>query len=144
MTTISSKRLMYDIKKLRNHDCNLEIDNNIVKFDIHGPEDTPYYGGKWKIQIIIGKNYPFKSPSVGFITPIYHPNIDEHSGSICLNVLNQTWTPIYTLEHILVTFIPQLLTYPNPNDPLNIEAAELLMRNPIKYNEYIKSKNYCG
>ena len=73
---------------------------------------------------------------------IYHPNIDFGSGSICLNVLNTAWTPIYTVEHIVETFLPQLLTYPNPDDPLNIEAANLLNENIEAFNkkavEYIK------
>ena len=42
-------------------------------------------------------------------------------------------------------FLPQLLTYPNPDDPLNIESAELLLNNPdgfkIKVKEYIDK--YC-
>jgi ubiquitin-protein ligase len=28
-------------------------------------------------------DYPFKPPALKFITPIYHPNVDE-KGSICL------------------------------------------------------------
>ena len=103
-----------------------------------GPIDTPYYGGKWKIIIEFPNDYPFKSPSVGFIDKIYHPNIDLKSGSICMNVLNQTWTPIYTADKIIETFIPQLLTYPNPDDPLNIDAADLLLQTPNIYNEFVK------
>jgi ubiquitin-conjugating enzyme E2 H len=32
---------------------------------------------------------------VGFVDRIYHPNVDERSGSICLDVINQTWSPMY-------------------------------------------------
>lgn len=42
------------------------------------------------------------------------------------------------LINIFETFLPQLLRYPNPNDPLNGEAAALLMRHPKEYEAKVK------
>lgn len=42
--------------------------------------------------------------------------------------------------NIFGVFLPQLLRYPNPTDPLNGEAAALLMREPAAYE--IKVKEY--
>ena len=40
--------------------------------------------------------------------------------------------------NIFEVFIPQLLRYPNPTDPLNGEAAALLMREPKSYDAKVK------
>ena len=49
---------------------------------------------------------------------------------------------MFDLLNIFETFIPQLLRYPNPADPLNGQAAQLLLKDEIRYNarvrEYVK------
>lgn len=40
--------------------------------------------------------------------------------------------------NIFEVFLPQLLRYPNPTDPLNGEAAALLMREPQAYENKVK------
>ena len=136
-----NKRKESDLMKLMmsEHEVTVKEDSVtdfVVKF--HGPKESPYEGGVWRVQVELPPTYPYKSPSIGFLNRIYHPNIDLASGSVCLDVINQTWTPMYDLRNIFETFLPQLLLYPNPTDPLNGEAAALLLREPEKYKDKVK------
>jgi ubiquitin-protein ligase len=49
-----------------------------------------------------------------------------------------TNTELLDMINIFEVFLPQLLRYPNPNDPLNGEAAALLMRHPKEYEGKVK------
>lgn len=53
---------------------------------------------------------------------------------MCLDVLNSRWTPVSDLVSVFTQFLPQLLRYPNPADPLNGEAAQLLLQQPQQYH----------
>ncbi|KAL8452448.1 hypothetical protein Emag_002353 [Eimeria magna] len=141
MTHSSTSRKQCDFAKLLMAGYDLELNNkNTQDFNVvfHGPKETVYEGGVWKIHVILPEDYPFASPSIGFLNKIMHPNVDEASGSVCLDVINQTWTPLYSLVNIFDTFLPQLLTYPNPQDPLNSEAASLLNRDKEQYDQRVK------
>jgi len=45
---------------------------------------------------------------------------------------------MYDMINIFEVFLPQLLRYPNPADPLNGEAAAMLMREPKTYEAKVK------
>lgn len=110
-----------------------ELQLNCFRVKLVAPPDTPYSGYAWHIRFTIPDKYPFNSPSVGFVQKILHPNIDWASGSICLDALNKKWSPVFTIKHVVESLLTYLLTYPNPEDPLNREAAALMRDNPEAY-----------
>lgn len=67
-------------------------------------------------------------PKVVFDTKIYHPNIGtpqtilDNLGRICLDILKKNWSPALQIKSVLLS-IQSLLSEPNPDDPLNNEAA---------------------
>ena len=103
--------------------CTLtEIDptNFEVLIDLKDMESI-WKGGKYKFQISIPKEYPIKPPKTKLETPIYHPNIDLE-GNVCLNILKDDWKPVGDLN-LVVNGLLFLFLEPNPEDPLNHEAA---------------------
>lgn len=146
MSGISKKRIKKDIAELKKIAINFKIhENKSIHMLLEGPKDTVYEKGIWEVIFTIPEEYPFKSPSVGFYHKIYHPNIDEESGSVCLDVINQMWSPMYSLKNIYDTFLPQLLTYPNAEDPLNIAAANLYIKDSKTYEIMVKQyiRTFC-
>lgn len=144
------KRKELDVRKLVMSKYEVYFPNDAHAHEFHvkflGPCHTPYHGGIWNIHVTLPNEYPYKSPSIGFMNRIFHPNVDEMSGSVCLDVINQTWSPMFDLVNVFDAFLPQLLRYPNPADPLNGEAAAILLRNPELFNTKVKDsiKRYAS
>ncbi|KAK8166879.1 ubiquitin-conjugating enzyme/RWD-like protein [Phyllosticta citrichinensis] len=90
-----------------------------------GPEGTPYAAGVFKLHLEIPKTYPSAPPTAHFRTRIWHPNVEEATGAVCVDTLKRDWQSTLTLKDILVT-ISCLLIQPNPASALNSEAGALL------------------
>ncbi|KAI9890708.1 MAG: hypothetical protein M1814_003638 [Vezdaea aestivalis] len=90
-----------------------------------GPTGTPYSKGVWKLHLKIPEDYPKSPPKASFRTRIWHPNVEESSGSVCVDTLKRDWTDKVTLKDVLVT-ISCLLIHPNPDSALNSAAGALL------------------
>ena len=138
---MSIKRLNKELKEIQFEKMfETEIlEDNIFNWEsiIIGPENTPYENGVFKLSINFSDTYPFKPPKVKFLTKIYHPNINKY-GSICLDILNKNWSPALTISKLLLS-ISSLLSDPNPDDPLDVKAAELYLSNREEFNKTARS-----
>lgn len=103
---------------------------------IFGPVDTIWDGGVFRLSIEFSEEYPNKAPKVMFLTKVFHPNVYEN-GDICLDILQNQWSPIYDVSAIL-TSIQSLLSDPNPNSPANSEAAKLYSDDRSLYNQRVQ------
>lgn len=98
---------------------------------VEGPADTPYAGGRFRVRLVLGKDFPASPPKGYFLTKIFHPNVSA-KGEICVNTLKRDWKPDLGIKHILLT-IKCLLIVPNAESALNEEAGKLLLEH---YDDY--------
>jgi len=142
MSTSARRRLLRDFKRLQNDPpsgvTGAPMDTNIMLWQavIFGPDDTPWEGGTFKLILEFTEDYPNKAPQVRFLTKMFHPNI-YNDGQICLDILQNQWSPIYDISAIL-TSIQSLLCDPNPASPANSEASRLYNENRREYNRRVR------
>lgn len=67
-----------------------------------GPLGTPYSQGLWKLCLKIPEDYPKSPPKAAFRTRIWHPNVEETTGSVCVDTLKRDWDPKLTLRDVLI------------------------------------------
>eukprot|EP00009_Paramoeba_aestuarina_P007161 CAMPEP_0201510270 /NCGR_PEP_ID=MMETSP0161_2-20130828/3031_1 /ASSEMBLY_ACC=CAM_ASM_000251 /TAXON_ID=180227 /ORGANISM="Neoparamoeba aestuarina, Strain SoJaBio B1-5/56/2" /LENGTH=159 /DNA_ID=CAMNT_0047905419 /DNA_START=51 /DNA_END=530 /DNA_ORIENTATION=- len=105
---------------------------------VKGPPDTPYEGGTFELDIVVPKRYPLQPPTIRFVTKIFHPNIHWEKGDICLDLLKDAWSAVYTLQSVCRSIIA-LLAHPEPDSPLNCDAGNLMRGGDTKgYNSLAK------
>ncbi|CAK9206151.1 unnamed protein product [Sphagnum troendelagicum] len=111
--------------------------DNLLNFEITIRPDEGYYqGGTFVFSFQISQVYPHEAPKVKCKTKVYHPNIDLE-GNVCLNILREDWNPVLSVNSILYG-LQYLFLDPNPDDPLNHEAAEVLRDNPRQFDINVK------
>ena len=87
--------------------------------------DPSNAAGRWLLTIAIPPSYPLQPPQVRFATPVVHPNVALRGGDVCLDLLKDAWTPAYSVLEC-VRAVRMLLSCPETDSPLNVDAAALL------------------
>jgi ubiquitin-conjugating enzyme E2 M len=111
---------------------------------------TPQFGiwhdSAFDFDFVIPDAWPNKRPEVKILTRAWHPNLAEPAsgGGVCLNILKKNYTPVIQISQF-IQGLQFLFQEPNPNDPLNIEAAQQYRQNysafKVKTGEY--QRLYC-
>jgi ubiquitin-conjugating enzyme E2 N len=135
-----NKRIMKEIENLvtmasiRDNDCGIvavtadEISKVDVQFIM--PKESLYFSPfPYTLRFDLSDRFPMSAPKVRFLDTIYHANVGSE-GRICVDTLSDKWTPALTLDK-LILMIVWLLNSPNPDSPLNGDAAN----NYTKYNK---------
>ncbi|SPP79999.1 ubiquitin-conjugating enzyme E2 D4-like [Drosophila guanche] len=130
--SMGRRRLQKELTKMMSNPtegCQVMLLDNLIyhwKAIIVGPTDTPYEGGHFELGILFSNFYPREAPACVFLTKIYHCNIEN--GIICVDILDSEWSAALTVEKLLLS-IRSLLSDPNPDNPINPNAAEMYLKN---------------
>jgi ubiquitin-conjugating enzyme E2 M len=111
--------------------------NDLTYFTVSISPDSGYWkGATYVFSFAIPPHYPHSPPKVECKTKIYHPNIDLQ-GKVCLNILREDWKPVLDINSVIYGLI-YLFYEPNPDDPLNHEAAELFRKDVRQFERLVK------
>jgi len=95
----------------------------------------------FRVRLRLGSDFPQAPPKGYFLTKIFHPNVAESTGEICVNTLKKDWKESFGIKQILLT-VKCLLIVPNPESALNEEAGRLLLEH---YDDYFsRAKTYTA
>ncbi|KAJ1888152.1 NEDD8-conjugating protein ubc12 [Kickxella alabastrina] len=103
---------------------------------IYRPAQGYYEGGEFRFTFEITDSFPHDAPKVLCSQTIYHPNIDVE-GHVCLNVLREDWNPVLNIQSVIFG-LKMLFLEPNPEDPLNKEAALLMIENKTRFARVVR------
>nr|XP_034979433.1 ubiquitin-conjugating enzyme E2 U [Zootoca vivipara] len=106
--------------------------------DIEGLKDTLWEGAELQLSLRYTEDYNRIPPSVTFNTIPFHPNVDPKTGRPCVDFLDDPtkWDTKFTMTSILLS-IQVLLSNPVLENPVNLEAADLLKNNFPQYRKKV-------
>ncbi|XP_071942518.1 NEDD8-conjugating enzyme UBE2F-like isoform X1 [Antedon mediterranea] len=138
--SIRDKLLAKEVPEMKENlpaSCEVEFDNvdTLHRFKLTVcPEEGYWKEGRFKFYIDVPEEYNIVPPKVKCLTRLWHPNITEDDGSICLSLLREHsvdgtgWAPTRRLKDVVWGLSSLFLDLVDFDDPLNSIAADLYLR----------------
>ncbi|XP_015848375.1 ubiquitin-conjugating enzyme E2 U [Peromyscus maniculatus bairdii] len=106
--------------------------------EIQGLQNSICDGLVFQLTIDFTPEYNLVPPVVKFVTIPFHPNVNPYTGQPSIDILDSQddWNTNYTLRNILLA-VQILLSHPRLENPVNMEAAQLLINNEPMYRTII-------
>lgn len=152
-SSVATKTLMNDLKAILKNPvpyvsaCPVNESNLYIWHgNLLGPENTPYAGAIFHIELVFPADYPTNPPSATLFTPLPHPHV--HKDHICLDILSDYkgyfsavqelegkdmhemsgWHPSYTVQSILLSMQSFLMDM--KENAHGTELRELMVKIP--------------
>ncbi|XP_067391680.1 ubiquitin-conjugating enzyme E2 U [Emydura macquarii macquarii] len=118
----------------------IPIKDNLLEWlaEVQGLKDSLWEGAVLQLSIKYTDEYNSVPPAVTFNTIPFHPNVDQSSGRPCIDFLDnpKEWNGKLTMSSILLT-IQVMLSNPELENAVNVEAAEMLKNNISLYRQMV-------
>lgn len=69
--------------------------------NIHNLDDTRHMGKNYSLEISFKENHPFRPPSVRFIDKVDCQFVNPRNGDLCMDILQDEWSPAIMVCHIM-------------------------------------------
>lgn len=76
------------------------------------------------LEVTLPNYYPYKAPTIKFLSKVYHPNVNLDTGDISIDLLKSAYVPELSIENLILG-ICSLFDKPdvgNMNEIFNNEA----------------------
>lgn len=103
---------------------------------ILGPENTPWEGGMFSLEMRFSCQHPYRPPFARFTSKMCHPNITS-DGIPALDLIQTRWTANTRVSTILDE-LQAMLARPAPSYPVNQDAAQLFRLNRREYERQVR------
>lgn len=118
--------------------CSVDLadEDSLLKWYIiiDGPQSTPYANGKFHLKFTFTEQYPFKAPTIIFMTKIHHPNVKKDTGEICNAIIADEWGPTLNVKHC-INVMRGILEAPDADNPFDEDIAAQMRDNPKEFEK---------